>query len=112
MTATYDELEERYGFSRPLPEPGPGECLCCFLFRTLDEHGCDGALLWAGVWRDLVAPDRIGLEDTLRARGGFCDCEVLMNMHWPLQEPGDGEPLPPCLADPAAESRIACALFS
>ena len=111
MTTTYDDVDERTRFSRPVPEPWADECLCCFLYRILVDRGCLGGLMWSGLWRDLVAPQLTGLEDTLRAGGGFCDCEVLANVHWPQREPAADEPLPPCLAAPDSEPVIACALF-
>lgn len=63
------------------------ECLCCYLLRMVVEHGCDNRLRWAAHWRDLVTPAWSGLEATLAARGGYCDCEVLMNVAVLAEEP-------------------------
>ncbi len=67
--------------------PDDNECLCCYLVRMVVEHGCDNHLRWAARWRDQVAPAWSGLERTLAARGGYCDCEVLMNVAVPVEEP-------------------------
>jgi hypothetical protein len=81
----------------------------------LDEVGCDNRLSLAASYRDLYAPDDIGLERRLADLGGYCDCEVLANAYQPdrrlptqlLQIPGDpaAEPvpvvvLPPCSGAP------------
>ena len=93
---------------RPSDSP---ECLPCFIDRMLDETGCDNRLSLAARYRDLHAPDDLGLESRLADLGGYCDCEVLANAYQPhrrlptrlLTIPGDtaAEPvpvvvLPPC----------------
>jgi hypothetical protein len=72
----------------------------------LDETGCDNRLSLAARYRDLYAPDDIGLEGRLADRGGYCDCEVLANAYQPhrrlptqlLEIPGhaaaDADPVP------------------
>ncbi len=62
-----------------LTEPRPGECLLCFVARSLDEFGCDNQLRFARRFRDLRAPRAVGLERRLGDRGGFCDCEIFLN---------------------------------
>jgi hypothetical protein len=94
--------------SPELTAPHPGECLPCFIARMVGLHGCDNSLRWARRWRDLQLPRASGLERRLRARGGYCDCEVLLN-GWmlgtelealddedepELDEPGDPPPCP------------------
>lgn len=64
----------------PLAQPDPGECVACFLDRMVGTYGCSDRLTWAGLWRDRAAPRASALERRLRARGGYCDCEVLMNV--------------------------------
>lgn len=68
------------------------------LQRTLDEalqsHGCDGSLRATEAW---AAARGIGwprLRRALEASGGYCDCEVLMNVVVP-PEPDDLEGLLP-----------------
>lgn len=112
MTTTYDDRATLPAPSPTSPGPRQGECLCCFLFRALDEHGCDETLRWSRIWRDQVAPSRTGLEQHLRSRGGFCDCEVLMNVHSPRREPAQDESLPPCQAAANTEPPLACCLFT
>jgi len=60
--------------------PGPDECLRCFLLRMITEFGCDGTYRWTIRWRDVRSTQPRGLLDQLGRRGGFCDCEVLMNV--------------------------------
>lgn len=91
-------------------EPRPHECVACFVDRMTRTHGCDNGLTWAVLWRDRCAPRATALERKLRSRGGFCDCEVLVNVYarpqwlgerpavaaeW-VEEESDGEP-PRCL---------------
>ena len=112
MTTGYEDKRAYERFVRAADEPNAGECLCCYLFRMLADVTCDGTLLWSGVWRDNVAPSRKRLETQLRGAGGFCDCEVLMNVHSPRQEPAMNEPLPPCRASWSSEPVLACELFT
>jgi Protein of unknown function (DUF2695) len=85
----------------PLAQPDPGECVACFLDRMVGTYGCSDRLTWAGLWRDRAAPRASALERRLRSRGGYCDCEVLMNVFarrtW-LAAQGTGDD-----ADPEAE---------
>lgn len=61
--------------------PHPGECLVCFVERMVIEHGCGNHLHWAGLWRGWAAPRATALERRLAAKGGYCDCEILMNAY-------------------------------
>lgn len=96
MDANVDQLAESLvgELSEVLTAPGDRECLLCYLVRMVEEFGCDNHLRWAGHWRDRNAPRATALADRLSARGGFCDCEVLMNVY-PDLLPDEG-PLPPC----------------
>jgi hypothetical protein len=87
-----------------LPSPDGHECVLCYIARMVQGHGCDTTLRWARRWRDVRAPRVTALERRFEARGGYCDCEVVMN-GWTLQravddldEAADGDewPLPPC----------------
>lgn len=121
MTTTYDEEQARELATRPEDEPGAQECLSCYLVRMLQARGCDGQLLWAGVWRDHTHPQWHALEERLRDQGGYCDCEVLCNVSPPRHEPPEGTPWPPCRASdavpapgrPASEGAgtLACPLY-
>lgn len=56
------------------------ECLFCYLGRMLPAHGCDGTLRFALCWarsRRLPVP---GFRRWLNGNGGYCDCEVIMNV--------------------------------
>jgi hypothetical protein len=64
-----------------LTAPRHAECLRCFLVRMISEFGCDGTFRWAIRWRDVCAGRPGKLLDQLTDRGGFCDCEVLMNVY-------------------------------
>ena len=66
------------------PSPHPGECLLCFVTRMLALRGCDNTLRWARRWRALRLPRATDLDRRLRARGGYCDCEILLN-GWALR---------------------------
>ena len=57
----------------------PGECLCCYVGRLLDEYGCDCTLRFARQYRDAVAPRATALERRLGYVGGYCDCEIFLN---------------------------------
>lgn len=75
---TIDETETYLRMlAAELTDPGPGECLLCYVYRML-EHGCTG-LRWAARYRDLRAPRATALERRLGSKGGFCDCEIFMN---------------------------------
>ena len=63
-----------------LTAPGERECLRCFLLRMITEFGCDGTYRWTVRWRDIHAAKPGGLLRRLERQGGFCDCEVLMNV--------------------------------
>lgn len=67
--------------SRSLTKPGDRECLRCYLLRMLNEFGCSGAMRWTEYWRDLRAPRAQALARRLGTRGGFCDCEVILNVY-------------------------------
>jgi hypothetical protein len=75
-----------------LTEPGECECLRCFLMRMITEFGCDGTYRWTIRWRDVRAARPGGLLRRFEQRGGFCDCEVLMNVF--PDYPVTDQPLP------------------
>jgi hypothetical protein len=64
-----------------LTAPRHAECLRCFLVRMISEFGCDGTFRWTIRWRDVCAGRPGKLLNQLADRGGFCDCEVLMNVY-------------------------------
>lgn len=77
--------------------PHARECLVCFLDRSVHAFGCQGDLRLAARYRDLVAPRATALEARLGSSGGYCDCEVLMNVFqpaWHLWTPSREEELP------------------
>jgi len=108
------DLEQRLArTARALTDPAHAECVLCYVERMLDAFGCDATLRWARTWRDRRLPRATGLERRLEARGGFCDCEVLLN-GWTLRpdrrEPGeDGAPGRPACAGVSARSSQPCA---
>ena len=93
--------------SRRLTEPGERECLRCFLLRMINEFGCDGTHRWATRWRDERAPRARALLRRLERLGGFCDCEVLLNVF--PDYPETGTPLP-CAGQPQPGSAMPCDL--
>jgi hypothetical protein len=69
--------------------PRPDDCLPCYLHRALRGTGCDGKLSLTHEWQGHQRVRRRrtgGLTAYLKSRGGFCDCEVLMNVY-PDREP-------------------------
>ncbi len=98
------------------PAPNADECVLCYLARMLQSHGCDTTLRWARRWRDARLPRATGLERRFEARGGYCDCEVVMNA-WTLQAAADAPDVadgvwrfPPC-AGVSAQSSEPCDLW-
>lgn len=64
--------------------PRERECLPCYLQRVVAEYGCNGTLEWTHRWQEHQRARRIrtgGLTARLKSQGGFCDCEVLMNVY-------------------------------
>ena len=82
-----------------LTAPASAECLRCFLLRMTTEFGCDGTFRWTIRWRDVCAGQPRKLLDQLAGRGGYCDCEVLMNVY-PDYPPVDAAL--PCAGDSQA----------
>lgn len=92
-----------------LTTPRDRECLACFVGRMLDEFGCDNTLRWSEHWRDRCAPRATALADRLCRRGGFCDCEVLLNVY-PERLIEDDETVPVCVGVSRRGSTKPCAL--
>lgn len=63
----------------PPAVPRDRECVVCFVDRMVCAYGCSGRLMWAALWRDRRAPGATALERRLGRKGGYCDCEVLVN---------------------------------
>ena len=63
-----------------VPFPRPHECLECFLLRTPQPDGCDGSLTLTHDWLAWQDCDETAVIDFLQESGGFCDCEVLLNV--------------------------------
>jgi hypothetical protein len=68
-------------------DPQSGECLRCFVDRMVAAHGCDTSRRFTTRW--LKAAGTADRDQVLRwfeSRGGYCDCEVIMNAlpggHW------------------------------
>lgn len=59
--------------------PRPGECLACYLDRTIPTFGCRDRSL-AARWHR-ARPRRLrGLDRWLDSHGGYCDCEIVFNV--------------------------------
>lgn len=65
----------------PPAVPAARECVVCFIERMVRAYGCGNRLLFAQLWRDRAAPRATALERRLGAKGGYCDCEVLLNAY-------------------------------
>lgn len=71
--------------------PRRNDCLACYLHRALEQRECDGKLTLTHEWQGhqrLLRRRTGGLTAWLKSRGGFCDCEVLMNVY-PDREPDE-----------------------
>ena len=51
-----------------------------YLQRELAESGCDNTLRIASNWLRERNHDVAAVSTWLRERGGYCDCEVLLNV--------------------------------
>ena len=75
-----------------LDVPEHGECLRCYVDRMVSSRGCDTSVRFTRRWLERSSytnPER--LLRWFESSGGYCDCEVLMNVlpdHWPLQPTG------------------------
>ncbi|MGH3907883.1 MAG: DUF2695 domain-containing protein [Pseudonocardiaceae bacterium] len=78
-----------------LTAPRERECLPCYVGRMLAEFSCSGTLRWSEHWRNICAPRATALADRLASRGGFCDCEVLLNVY-PEKLAEEDAPPPAC----------------
>ena len=67
--------------SEQLTEPRSGECLLCYLLRMVPDLSCDGTLRWSTRWRDAQPRPPRTLLRRLERGGGYCDCEVIMNVY-------------------------------
>ena len=67
--------------SSSLIGPRTGECLLCYVHRMRTDHGCDCRLRFATHYRDVRAPRATALERRLQRVGGFCDCEIFLNVY-------------------------------
>jgi hypothetical protein len=80
-TVTTEDVEhELEKLAEGITASVPGECLFCYLLRTLDAFGCDTTLRWAERWRDQQPATYGWLMPWLRSGGGYCDCEVIFNV--------------------------------
>jgi Protein of unknown function (DUF2695) len=69
----------------PLPlEPAERAALAQAIHAGLREHGCDNTLRAARAWARRATVRWGWLRAVLEDRGGFCDCEVVLNV---LEEP-------------------------
>ncbi len=54
--------------------------------EKLTVHGCDHTLRYTLAWIEAHHYDRELWLDYLQRNGGFCDCEVLMNVVYRIDE--------------------------
>ena len=57
-----------------ITQPGPGECLDCYVYRML-EFGCTG-LRWAERYPRFECTSGQRLRGRLMSKGAGCDCEM------------------------------------
>ncbi len=65
--------------SDELTTPRAQECLLCYLQRMVHQFNCDGTLRWSQRWGHSQRPKRFSRK-RLERGGGYCDCEVIMNV--------------------------------
>jgi hypothetical protein len=80
-----DEAERLVrGLAEDLTRVRDGECLCCYIWRQLDEYPCDNTHRLALRYRDAVAPRATALVKQLSRVGACCcDCELFLNGYAP-----------------------------
>jgi hypothetical protein len=73
---------ERYLASLTPQAGGPQahECLRCYLRRMVSRHGCDGGPRFVRRWQQANPSAPPDLVADLEGRGGYCDCEVVLNV--------------------------------
>ncbi|WP_298421335.1 DUF2695 domain-containing protein [uncultured Kordia sp.] len=54
--------------------------LCVFIEKRIEKKGCDHSLKNTFEWAEKKGIDIADLIDVLEFNGGFCDCEVTMNL--------------------------------
>ena len=88
METTIDIQAESFvrDLAAAIVAPRAGECLACYIDRVVRDAPCDGSLRLSRMYRDALAPRAVALESRLESGGGFCDCEVLMNVYWSKAE--------------------------
>jgi Protein of unknown function (DUF2695) len=60
--------------------PEPHECLRCYVRRMVSRHGCDGGLRIVRRWQQANPKSGPRLIANLEEQGGYCDCEVVLNV--------------------------------
>ncbi|QWC85100.1 DUF2695 domain-containing protein [Nocardioidaceae bacterium] len=74
----------RIALSSQTPEPIEGECLACFLVRSVEAYGCGGDLALVEAFRRGRAPAAVGVADRLVRLGADCACQVAPAGVWVL----------------------------
>lgn len=82
--------------SKQLTAPAAGECLLCYLCRVIGEFGCNGTLRWSMCWREAQPQRPRAFQRRLERQGGYCDCEVIMNVYRHYPEDEDPSAALPC----------------
>jgi Protein of unknown function (DUF2695) len=84
----YDDLYDDDYYTQvpraPVLEPAQTAGLSRAIHAALEERGCDNTLRAAQAWAQREKVRWGSLRNALEDRGGFCDCEVLMNV---LEQP-------------------------
>jgi hypothetical protein len=75
-----DEAERFLASLAAAGDPEPHECLRCFVRRMVSRHGCDGGLRFVRRWQQATPGAPPTLTADLEGQGGYCDCEVVLNV--------------------------------
>lgn len=75
-----DVLQQEFeALAAELTSVRPGECLWHYVDRMLEEHGCSRHWFTERWVRERPGLDPGPTVRWLKSRGGYCDCESLMN---------------------------------
>jgi Protein of unknown function (DUF2695) len=75
-----DEAERYLASLASVAAPEAHECLRCFLRRMVSRHGCDGRLRFVRRWQQANPSAPADLAADCEEQGGYCDCEVVLNV--------------------------------
>lgn len=76
----FDDPGPQRPHGSPVLDSASDEALARAIAEGMREHGCDNTSRAAKAWARREQVPWAWLRDALEERGGFCDCEVLLNV--------------------------------